>query len=146
MTPTLPIPAPWQQASLQEAEKPFVLWRDFKPRDHIVLDLVDDLLGYLVDQRLRIRWIPGVVSEFPLCGREERVYEVDFGRGVFRNLMARLCKLCSDQTAEWINPYFGKSSFTDPRWPHVQFQIEFVNTKTTDQHLDLTPVFSSEPQ
>ena len=103
------------------------------------------MLAYLVDSELRILWIPGVVTEYLLCEQDERVYEVDFGRGVFRNLMARLSKICSDQTTEWINPYFGKGSFTDPRWPHVRFHVEFVNTKTADQHLELTPVFASEP-
>ena len=125
---------------------PFILWRDFKPRDRGVLDLIDDLLERLVESRLRLFWVPGIVTEISLDGGESQTFELAYRNSIFRLIMARMAALIEDtEKQDPIFPYRGTGSFTDPRWPHVRFHVDFVNTKTADQHLELTPVFASEP-
>ncbi|HXD88434.1 MAG TPA: hypothetical protein VN641_18235 [Urbifossiella sp.] len=55
-----------------------------------------------------------------------------------------MAALCHELGSQEVSPYGGKGSFTDPRWPHVCFHVDFMNTPA-EQRLELTPVFSSEP-
>ena len=137
--------SPANHSPADSDSKPFVLWRDFKPRDRGVLDLIDDMLERLVESRLRLFWVPGIVTEIPLDGGESQTFEFAYRNSIFRLIMARMAVLCEESSGQDVSPYGGTGSFTDPRWPHVRFHVEFVNTKTADQHLKLTPAFASEP-
>ena len=143
MTPTIPPLCDSFRGSQAPAasSEAYVVWRDFKPRGGGVLDFVDDMLERLIGLRLRIDWCPGIVMEFPASGGEPQSYDFKF-RG-YRGVIARLSKLCNDESEVWINPYGGTGSFTDPRWPHVCFHVDFMNTPA-EQRLELTPVFASE--
>lgn len=151
MTPTThpATPRPGQPGADHAATGPggpaYVLWKDFKPREGGVLDLIGDMSAHLVENRLRIVWVPGVVTEYPLAGGEPRSFEFAFRNSIFRLVMARMGVLCGEKAKEDpIYPYRGRGEFTDPRWPHVRFRVEFTNTPA-DQRLDLTPIFPPEP-
>ena len=124
-------------------DPPFVLWRDFKPRDGGVLDLIDDILAHLVHKRLRIIWVRSAVTEYPLDGGESRSFEFAYRNSVTRLVIARMAVLFEGER-DPIYPYRGKGSFIDPRWPHIRFHVDFSNTPA-EQRLELTPVFTSEP-
>lgn len=146
MTPTLPPvlnnTSAGHAPSVPARSGDFIVWRDFKPRTGGVLDFVDDMFERLITLRLRIDWRPGIVTEIPASGGDPRSYEFKF-RG-YRGVMARMAFLCHELSSQDVSPYGGKGSFTDPRWPHVRFHVDFMNTPA-EQRLELTPVFASEP-
>ena len=127
------------------AGKDYVLWRDFEPRERGgILGFVDDLLERLVRHRLRLHWVRDIVTEIAL--EDDAPRTINFPFRAYRAVIARMAALIEDtEKQDPIFPYRGTGSFNDPRWPHVRFHVEFVNTKTADQHLELTPVFASEP-
>src|SRR5437867_8966079 len=103
MTPTIP-PAvaksgPTSSAA-DSADPAYVLWKDFKPRDGGVLDLIDDMFAHLVQKRLRIVWTPGIVTEHPLDGGEPRSFEFAYRNWVLRTVMARMAVLCGEKARE----------------------------------------------
>ena len=120
-------------------------WTNYKPRERGILDLLDDILRLCAECRIQFSGGRGSVTETPLTGAEPRSFPFPFRNSLFRAIMARFAVLCSEDGTEHVSPYGGTGSFTDPRWPHVRFHVEFVNTKTADQHLELTPVFAPEP-
>jgi hypothetical protein len=121
----------------------YVLWRDFKPRDRGVLDLIDDMFAHLIQDRLRIIWVPGTVTEYPLVGGEPRSFEFAFRNSIFRLIMARMAVLCSEFGSQPVSPYGGTGQFVDPRWPDIRFHVDFMNTPG-EQRLELTPITSPE--
>lgn len=123
---------------------PPILWRQFTPRGDGVLDLVDDVLARCVEGRVRLVWGPGSVTEFPLSGAAPVAFAFAIRNSAFRALLARMSVLCDGPGAETVSPYGGRGAFTDPRWPHVRFWVDFTNTPA-EQRLDLTPAFTPEP-
>ena len=138
-------------ADLEKSPSPtekgeYVLWRDFDPRERGgILGFVDDLLERLVRDRTRLYWVRDFVTELPIAkGGESRTIHFPFR--MYRDVIARLAAISdADATKDPFYPYRGVGSFTDPRWPHVRFDVDFDNRKDSPR-LDLTPVFSSEPQ
>ena len=119
-------------------------WENLAPRERGLLDLVDDMLLRLQSIRLRLTWQSGTISEFSVAGGPSRSFEFNLRNSIFRAVMARLAFLCQELGGQDVSPYGGTGSFTDPRWPHVRFHVDFMNTPA-EQRLELTPVFASEP-
>jgi len=119
-------------------------WANYKPRERGVLDLIDDILRHCAEDRIRFSGGHGTVTETPLPCGNPRSIAFPFRNSIFRLIMARMAALCHELSSQDVSPYGGKGSFTDPRWPHVCFQVDFMNTPA-EQRLELTPVFSSEP-
>ena len=143
MTPTIP-PTYEPSGSMAAVVEEYVPWRDYKPRGNGFFDLVDDILAYVVENRARIVWVRELVTEFPLDGGTSRSLGFAYRNSVARAVIARLAALCEVAIGNPFHPYRGEGSFTDPRWPHVRFFVEFSNS-SAELCLELTPVFSSEP-
>jgi len=111
----------------------------FRPTQHGVVGLVDDLLELCQEQGLQLDWHADQCRVRSIGVEPEESIEVPVPKSVFRAVLARLAALCNERNPRSVSPYGGEGELTVGVDPATVCRVAFTNTPGT-QRVQLTRI------